>query len=42
MVGIARNATLVEVERSGHLVPVEQPHALAEAIRAFLAGRRPG
>jgi pimeloyl-ACP methyl ester carboxylesterase len=37
MVGIARNASLVEVEGSGHLVPVEQPHPLAEAIRAFLA-----
>ncbi|HSC02669.1 MAG TPA: alpha/beta hydrolase [Solirubrobacteraceae bacterium] len=41
MVGIARNGLLVEVEGSGHLVPVEQPHALAEAIRAFLAGWRP-
>jgi pimeloyl-ACP methyl ester carboxylesterase len=45
MMGIARNGSLVEVEGSGHLVPVEQPQALAEAIRAFLArsaGRRPG
>jgi len=42
MVGIARNASLVEVQGSGHLLPVEQPHELAEAIRAFLAGRRPG
>ena len=44
MIGIARNGSLVEVEGSGHLVPVEQPHALAEAIRVFLArsaGRRP-
>jgi pimeloyl-ACP methyl ester carboxylesterase len=42
MVGIARNGSLVEVEGSGHLVPVEQPHVLALAIRAFLAGRRQG
>jgi pimeloyl-ACP methyl ester carboxylesterase len=42
MVGIARSGSLIEVEGSGHLVPVEQPHALAETIRAFLAGRRQG
>lgn len=42
MLGIARNGSLVEVKGSGHLVPVEQPHALAEAIRVFLAAdRRP-
>lgn len=44
MVGIARNGSLVEVEGSGHLVPVEQPHALADVICAFLgssADRRP-
>jgi pimeloyl-ACP methyl ester carboxylesterase len=40
MLGVARNGSLVEVEGSGHLVPVEQPRALAEAIRIFLAGRR--
>lgn len=44
MVGIARDASLVEVKESGHLVPVEQPRALAEVIRPFLArsaDRRP-
>ncbi len=41
MVRLARNASLVEVQGSGHLVAVEQPHALAEAIRAFLADRGP-
>jgi pimeloyl-ACP methyl ester carboxylesterase len=42
MIGIARNGSLAEVEGSGHLVPVEQPQALAETVRAFLAGRRHG
>ena len=42
MVALARNGSLVEVEGSGHLVPVEQPQALADAIRTFLAGRGPG
>lgn len=30
-------ATLVEIEDSGHLVPVEQPAALTAALRSFLA-----
>jgi pimeloyl-ACP methyl ester carboxylesterase len=30
-------ATLVEIERSGHVVPLENPSALADALSTFLS-----
>ena len=34
----ARRASLVEVENSGHVVPIENPSALADALLTFLSG----
>jgi pimeloyl-ACP methyl ester carboxylesterase len=39
MVARARRARLVEIPDSGHLIPLEQPAALAAALRDFLGSQ---
>ncbi len=38
MVKEAQDASLVQIQRSGHVVPLENPTALAEALVTFLSG----
>ncbi|MEE2703952.1 MAG: alpha/beta hydrolase [Myxococcota bacterium] len=38
LAGALSNAELISIEKAGHLIPVEQPDALAVAITSFLEG----